>query len=88
MIRSATRFGTRITPILLASTLAFTLAACGEKEETTFEPGATDLSGSELNVEPVKPGEVPVTVPEVPMKAVPDATASASASASPTPTPE
>ncbi|MGC1269992.1 MAG: hypothetical protein WA842_05270 [Croceibacterium sp.] len=84
MIRSAIRS----TPILLASALALALAGCGEKEETTFEPGATDLSGSELKVEPQRPGEVPVNVPEVPMKAVPDASASASASASPTPTSE
>lgn len=84
MIRS----GRRSTTLLLASALALALGACGEKEETTFEPGATDVSGSELKVEPVKPGEVPVNVPEVPMKAVPDASASASAAPAATPTPE
>lgn len=75
MTRAITR-----SALLLAPLLA--LSACGEKEPTTFEPGATDVSGSELKVEPVKPGEVPVNVPEVPMKAVPDASASA---APPTP---
>lgn len=80
MARTLSRSARLLAPLLPA---VLALAACGEKEPTTFEPGATDVSGGELKVEPVKPGEVPVNVPEVPMTPVPDA--SASASASPTP---
>lgn len=74
MARQLTR-----SALLLAPLLA--LAACGEKEPTTFEPGATDVSGGELIVSEQKPGEVPVTVPEVPMTPVPDASASATPTA-------
>ena len=80
------RPGTR-SAYILAPLLALTLAACEKKEEPTFEPGATDVSGGELKVEPVKPGEVPVTVPEVPMTPVPDASASATPAATASATP-
>lgn len=75
--------------LFLAPALAFALAACGaDEEKTTYEAGATDVSGGELTVTEQKPGEVKVDVPDVAMTPVPDATigtTEVAAEATPTP---
>jgi len=73
----------------LAPALAFAVTACGaDEEKTTYEAGATDVSGGELTVTEQKPGAVKVDVPDVAMTPVPDATVGATegaAAATPTP---
>ncbi len=73
---------------LAAAGLAFSLAACGEREEPTYEADAEDLSGGELIVSEATPG-VPVNLPETPMTPVPEgeagATPDATAEATPAP---
>jgi len=56
-------------PALAVSALA--LAACAqEAEETTYEVDAEDMGGGELQVADPQEGEVPVDLPETPMKNV------------------
>ena len=73
---------------LAAAGLAFSLAACGEREEPTYEADAEDLSGGELIVSEATPG-VPVDLPETPMTPVPEGEAGAApdATAEATPAP-
>lgn len=53
------------------ATAALALAACSaETEETTYEVDAEDVGGGELQVADPQPGEVPVDLPETPMKNV------------------
>lgn len=56
---------------LAAAGLAFSLAACGEREEPTYEADVEDLSGGELIVSEPDPDAVPVDLPETPMTPVP-----------------
>lgn len=51
---------------------ALALSACApEEEESTYEVGVEDVGGGELQVADPQPGEVPVDLPETPMKNVP-----------------
>lgn len=55
-----------------AAILALALAACSpEAEEKTYEVGAEDVGGGELQVADPQPGDVEVDLPETPMKNVP-----------------
>lgn len=62
-----------LLPALLG---ALALAGCNqqkEEEEVTYEVPVKDLSGGEFVVRQPQPGEVPVDVPDIPMKPVRDA---------------
>ena len=68
----------RIPPILSRTTLALAaaaplmLAACSDDaEETTYEAGATDVSGGELIVREADEDAVEVDLPETEMTNVP-----------------
>ena len=62
------------TPLkaVLAGSLALGLAACAEEAPKQYEVDAVDKSGGELIVTEPNPDEVPVTLPETPMKNVPE----------------
>lgn len=57
------------TALPLAAALA--LAACGAKEETTYEADAEDVGGGELIVTEQDPDAVPVDTPDTPMTNAP-----------------
>lgn len=81
-------FTARSILALPAAALALSLAACGEREEPTYEADAEDLSGGELIVSEATPG-IPVDLPETPMTPVPEGEAGAApdAAAEATPAP-
>ena len=57
---------------LPAVALLLALAACApEAEEKTYEVGAEDVGGGELQVADPDPDAVPVELPETPMTNVP-----------------
>ena len=63
-----------LKPLIAALILpTFGLAACApeEEEDVTYEVGVEDVGGGELQVADPQPGDVPVNLPETPMKNVP-----------------
>lgn len=65
-------FRFRLATLTLACP-ALALAACAPEaeEDTTYEVGVEDVGGGELQVADPQPGEIPVDLPETPMKNVP-----------------
>ncbi len=60
-----------VARLLAPAALALSLAACGEQEETTYEPDAVDLSGGELQMADPEAEGVPVDLPQAEMTNVP-----------------
>ena len=59
------------TRLIASAAFALALTACGEQEETTYEPAVEDLSGGELQMADPDAEGVEVELPETEMTNVP-----------------